>query len=132
MAVPETVRRIVRERAESRCEYCRMRERWEPFYRYHIEHIRARQRGGTDDAENLALACHHCNFLKGPNLTSIDPDGQTIVPLFHPRIDEWSEHFKMADGIIHGLTAKGRTTGFLLELNAAHRIELRVGNLHDW
>jgi hypothetical protein len=35
--------------------------------------------------ENLAWACHRCNYYKGPNLTSIDRETQAIVPLFNPR-----------------------------------------------
>ena len=132
MAVPESVRRAVRQRAESRCEYCRMRESWEDSNRYHVEHIRARQHEGSDDAENLALACHHCNLLKGPNLTSVDPDRCDVVKLFHPRTDTWDEHFKLDDGIIVGLTATGRTTVFLLDMNESHRVELRVGYLDEW
>jgi hypothetical protein len=30
-------------------------------------------RGGSDDPDNLALACHHCNLHKGPNLAGVDP-----------------------------------------------------------
>jgi hypothetical protein len=40
---------------------------------HQIEHIVARQHGGSDDIENLALACHRCNLHKGPNLGGIDP-----------------------------------------------------------
>ena len=32
-----------------------------PFFAYHVGHIVARQHGGTDESENLALACYHCN-----------------------------------------------------------------------
>jgi 5-methylcytosine-specific restriction endonuclease McrA len=30
-----------------------------------VEHIVPRRRGGTDDADNLALACARCNYQKG-------------------------------------------------------------------
>lgn len=33
-----------------------------------IEHIEPRHHGGTDDVENLALACSRCNTLKGKRL----------------------------------------------------------------
>ncbi|MBL9117488.1 MAG: HNH endonuclease [Verrucomicrobiaceae bacterium] len=109
-----------------------MRHRWEPFQSYHVEHIVAQQHRGTSTLENLALACRHCNLLKGPNLTSTDPDGDAVVRLFHPRTQLWHEHFSMDDGRITALTSVGRTTMFLLEMNAPHRLELRQENLWDW
>ncbi len=52
-----TVRRLVRERAGSCCEYCRTRQSDEPFITYQTEHVIAIQHGGSDDESNLALAC---------------------------------------------------------------------------
>ena len=40
----------------------------------HVEHIVPRMHGGSDDLENLALACIDCNLHKGSNLTGIDPE----------------------------------------------------------
>ena len=31
---------------------------------------------------NLAVACHHCNLYKGPNLTGIDPSTRKVVRIF--------------------------------------------------
>lgn len=128
MPTPESIRRMVKERAAGRCEYCQMLQIWEPFHAYHVEHIVARQHRGTDDIDNLALACHHCNLFKGPNLTSRDPDGDGVVELFHPRRDCWEENFRLDSGNIIGLTAVGRTTVFLLEMNADQRVDLRLIN----
>ena len=105
-----------------------MEEPWEPFFTYHVEHIRALQHGGTDDESNLALACHHCNLIKGPNLASIDPDSGLLSPLFHPRMQTWKDHFKYEEGRILGITAAGRTSVFLMQMNASHRVELRQEN----
>lgn len=132
MSLPATVRQAVRERAADRCEYCRMRQEWEPFYPYHIEHVVAQQHRGSDDLDNLALACRNCNLLKGPNLTGLDPDGDHLVRLFHPRSQHWHEHFRMEQGFVIGQTDVGRTTAFLLEMNSPHRLELRMVNLADW
>jgi len=71
---------------------------------FQIEHIVARSHGGSDEAENLALACRHCNLHKGPNLSGIDPESSEITRLFHPRRDEWHDHFDTRDGFVHGLT----------------------------
>jgi hypothetical protein len=122
----DAVREMVRERAAMRCEYCRIPEIALPWARFHVEHIRARQHGGTDDPENLALACRRCNLLKGPNLSSVDPESNVITRLFHPRLDSWREHFALIDHRIVGLTDVGRATVALLEMNDPDRVQLRV------
>jgi HNH endonuclease len=81
----ERLRQTVRERADHRCEYCYLPQNAEPFFAYHVEHIVARQHGGTDDNENLALACYHGNAHKGPNLSGLDPETGALVRLFHPK-----------------------------------------------
>lgn len=120
------LRQLVRERADGRCDYCRLRQGQEPLP-LHVEHIVPKQHGGTDVAENLALACHHCNLHKGTNLAGLDPQTQQLPRLFHPRLDDWSEHFENQAGEIIGLTAAGRTTVRLLRINEHGRRELRPG-----
>lgn len=129
MSLSAAMKRAVRERAGHRCEYCRMRQAWESYQPYHVEHVIAQQHRGQDVLDNLAYACHHCNWNKGPNLTSIDPDGDQVVSLFHPRHQAREEHFRMENGRVIGATEVGRTTTFLLEMNAPHRVELRLANL---
>jgi 5-methylcytosine-specific restriction endonuclease McrA len=86
----ERLRRFVRERAFDHCEYCGLPQTAEPFFAFHIEHIVARQHGGSDEPENnLALACYHCNARKGPNLSALDPESGTLTRLSHPRQDPW-------------------------------------------
>ena len=65
----QSLRQFVRDRAERRCEYCGISEECDLVLPFHVEHIRARKHGGGDEAENLALACHHCNLCKGSNLS---------------------------------------------------------------
>jgi hypothetical protein len=122
----ETVRQFVRERAELRCEYCRISQDALPWASFHVEHIRARQHGGSDDPSNLALACRRCNLRKGPNLAAIDPDTGKLTPLFNPRTDKWNNHFHLADHRIVGLTEVGRATVTLLDMNDADRVQIRV------
>ena len=107
---------FVRQRAEGRCEYCRFVETFARF-KFQVEHIVARQHGGTDSIDNLALACGFCNLHKGPNLSGIDPQTGTVVELFHPRCQVWSEHFKWDGPIIKGLSSHGRATVSVLLLN---------------
>lgn len=97
----------------------------DPFYRFHVEHIIPKQHGGSDDETNLALACHHCNLHKGPNLTGIDPQTRLITPLFHPRQQRREDHFELVGTAVRGLTAVGRTTVVVLAMNAPIRLELR-------
>lgn len=121
----EATGQLVRRRAGNRCEYCRVPQEATPFIPFHIEHIRARQHLGRDDPQNLALACDRCNAFKGPNLVSVDPETDEVVPLFNPRQDEWTEHFLTERGEITGLTPTGRATVRLLNMNAPRRVQLR-------
>ena len=117
-------RRFVRERAGERCEYCRLQQNNSELL-HHIEHVVARQHGGTDNVENLALACHRCNLYKGPNLSGVDPLTGRVENLFHPRHERWQEHFAFRGAHIQGLTPAGRATVEVLGLNDPRRLELR-------
>jgi hypothetical protein len=124
--IAQALRKLVRERAGNRCEYRHVAEEAEPFFTFHNEHIRLRQHAGSTDEANLALACHHCNLHKGPNLTAIDPDTNLVVALFNPRTQEWLEHFTLAGVTVVGRTATGRATVRLLKMNAPARLQLRA------
>ena len=117
-------RELVRLRAANRCEYCLLHQE-DCSLTHHIEHIVAKQHGGTHDYDNLALACHRCNLRKGPNLTGVDPSTRQVAPLFHPRRDRWADHFQSRGAVIEGITAVGRTTIHVLAMNDARRLELR-------
>jgi hypothetical protein len=92
---------------------------------HQIEHIVAKQHGGRDEIDNLALACRRCNLQKGPNLSGIDPVSCNAVPLFHPRRDRWVEHFQFRGASIEGLTPTGRATVYVLAMNDDRRLDLR-------
>jgi hypothetical protein len=93
---------------------------------FHVEHIIPRQHGGSDELDNLSLACDRRNLTKGPSLASFDIDTGTIVPLFHPRREAWDRHFVLVAAEIVGLTPSGRATVTLLQMNADHRRQLRA------
>jgi HNH endonuclease len=118
------LREFVQRRAENRCEYCRLPSASQ-LLPFHIEHIVAKQHGGTDNANNLAWACGRCNAFKGTNLSSIDPETGAIVALFHPRLDLWQSHFTIEEAEIIGLSPSGRATVRLLQMNSRRRVELR-------
>ncbi len=120
------LREFVRRRASDHCEYCTVAQSAAAFVRLQIEHVIARQHGGQTVASNLALACPHCNLHKGTNLTGLDPVTGELTRLFDPRVQRWSDHFARAGETIVGLTAVGRTTVRLLDMNAAEQSELRT------
>ncbi len=105
-------------------EYCLISEAVS-FAKHQIDHIIAEKHGGQTVEENLALSCTLCNKHKGSDLTSIDNETGAIVPLFNPRKDVWSEHFKIENGTFIGLTPNARATIRLLQINNSARIEER-------
>lgn len=119
------MRQLVRQRAQRRCEYCRLPEdadEW-PF---HVDHIVARVHGGNDAPENCCWSCTQCNLHKASNIASVDVETGLRVDLFHPRTDSWQDHFEVgADGRIRGRTACGRATARLLDMNGSPQLDLR-------
>src|SRR5262245_48839080 len=105
MAIDAALRRLVRQRAGNRCEYCGLGQDELPLIVFHVDHVISRQHGGGDDADNLCESCHWCNFNKGPNLATI-VDSQ-LVALFNPRTQIWAEHFVMRTDLVVGLTPTG-------------------------
>jgi hypothetical protein len=118
-------RKLVCDRAADRCEYCLLPQSALPIARFHLEHIIARQHGGSDAPENLALACHHCNLHKGPNLAGVDPQTGTVERLFDPRQNSWETHFERRGVLILGLTPSGRATVAVLDMNSEPQLDLR-------
>jgi hypothetical protein len=120
-----SVRRLVRLRAGQRCEYCQLHESDQPLLAFHIEHIIAKKHHGSDEPDNLAWACLECNLGKSSNLSGRDFLTGRVVALFNPRRQRWSRHFAWQGARLGGLTACGRATVDVLNINAPHRIELR-------
>lgn len=116
--VPDSTRNLVRQRAKHLCEYCHSPEYLSPD-RFTLDHINPRSLGGSNELENLALACHRCNQRHYNFTDGVDPDTQSTIRLFHPRQMDWAEHFIWTvDGIrIIGTTAIGRATCQRLDLN---------------
>jgi hypothetical protein len=114
----------VRRRAEGRCEYSRLTERYYPAP-FVIDHIIARQHGGATDADNLALACFRCNLYKGPNIAGIDPLLGELTPLFHPRRNSWTDHFEWAGAELVGRSPIGRVTIAVLAINHPDAVAVR-------
>jgi 5-methylcytosine-specific restriction endonuclease McrA len=62
--IPKKVQRRVRARARDRCGYCISSQKY-ILGLLEMEHIHPEALGGTDDEENLWLACRLCNGFKG-------------------------------------------------------------------
>lgn len=77
--------------------------------------------------DNLALACQGCNNRKYTSVEAIDPVSGQMVPLYHPRQDQWEEHFGWNEdfSLIVGLTATGRATIEKLQINREGVVNLR-------
>jgi hypothetical protein len=118
MPISDKTKRAVRERARYLCEYCHSSERLSAS-RFTIDHVTPRSLGGSDEPENLALACRRCNERRYNFVASIDPESQATVPLFNPRLQEWDEHFTWVEQgiLIEGRTPVGRATSVRLDLN---------------
>jgi len=121
----QLTREFVRRRADYRCEFCRVHETDDPLFPFHVEHVVPRQHRGKDSANNLALACHHDNLHKGPNLTGVDPKTRKLTRLFNPRRRRWARHFRWDGPILVGRTAVGRTTVYVLAMNLPVRVAIR-------
>src|SRR5260370_37612110 len=101
------LRRQVIERAGGCCEYCRMQlmDRLLPF---EIDHVIAEKHGGLTDINNLCVACYRCNSFKGSDIASADPITGKATFLFNPRLQQWSDHFRLNCAVIDALTAEGQ------------------------
>lgn len=122
--------RLIWRRAQRVCEYCLMPQDYDvlPFQ---IDHILALKHGGLTVARNLALACFFCNNRKGPNIAGRDPLTGRIVRLFHPRRDQWPQHFQWDGPRLVGITPIGRATIVVLEINLPNRIALRQSLIEE-
>lgn len=60
-------------------------------------------------------------------MEALDPATGDIVPLFHPRVQDWKEHFAWDDSglVMYGLTPAGRATVECLQLNREEVVNLR-------
>jgi hypothetical protein len=92
---------------------------------FHVEHIVPRSRGGDSSLGNLALACPGCNLRKSDRVEFTDPRTHQMSRLFHPRQDEWTEHFRWEIYRLEPLTAVARATIAALDLNRPRLLQIR-------
>jgi hypothetical protein len=110
--------RRIREAARHRCGYCLSPQRL-VMARLELEHLIPISKGGTNEESNLWLSCPLCNRYKADRLVARDPQSGEEVPLFNPRLEHWSDHFRWTEDALRivGLTPKGRATVAALHLD---------------
>jgi hypothetical protein len=120
------LRKTIVERAKGCCEYCQSQAKF-ATQTFSVEHIKPQSKGGKTTADNLALACQGCNNHKYNKTEIYDKSMDNIISLYHPRQQNWHEHFCWNDDftLIIGLTATGRVTIEALQLNRPGLINLR-------
>jgi hypothetical protein len=122
--IPVNLRRLVIERAGSRCEYCGLAQVGQEAT-FHIDHVIPVSADGQTAADNLALACVSCSLRKGARQMSTDPETKQEVELFNPRRHWWIEHFRWIDVHVVGLSSIGRATIDALRINRPLILEIR-------
>jgi hypothetical protein len=108
-------KKLVHSRAKGCCEYCQTSD-INIGQAMHVEHINPT---AGDHPDNLCLACPNCNLSKSTATQAPDPETDQEVDLFHPRRQEWDEHFEWTEEHtqIRGLTPSGRATADRLKMN---------------
>lgn len=126
MIISKKKRAEIEKRANDLCKYCRLPHKLSssPFV---IEHILPISKGGTDDLDNLALACSACNNSKYNKTEALDQTGKQKNLLYNPRKDIWKEHFAWNSDFsqIVGLSEKGKVTIETLKLNRERTVIIR-------
>ena len=114
----EALRQKIETTDKRRCSYCLTSEENSGIFMT-IDHIIPFSQGGQTSFENLCLACRSCNEYKGKNITAKDPITGDTCSLFHPRQQQWIDHFLWSvDGTkVEGLTSIGRATVIALRMN---------------
>jgi len=116
--ISEEVRSKVRLQAGNCCGYCRSSQKY-VLGLLEIDHLIPKAKGGTDNEENLWLACRLCNGYKGTQTHGRDPITGKRVKLFNPRKQQWKRHFQWSENGVEivGNSACGRATVIALQLN---------------
>ncbi|MEX2216675.1 MAG: HNH endonuclease signature motif containing protein [Phycisphaeraceae bacterium] len=119
------LRAMVVQRAGDRCEYCGLSQIGQEAT-FHIDHIVPSSSADDDSPQNLALACVSCSLRKGSRQHLVDPQTQALVPIFNPRHDLWSDHFRWNGPYLVGVTPVGRAVVDGLSLNRPLIVAIRA------
>lgn len=125
--IPQPLRTETETFFQRQCAYCRSPQAL-MYVTFEVDHIVPEKEGGLTVQDNLALSCPLCNGFKGARTHGHDPETERDVPLFHPRRQDWSRHFRWAEDrqTIVGRTRSGRATVQTLQLNNLNLFRLRT------
>lgn len=120
MAVSESIRQVVRQRARFACEYCGVTET-NVGGELTIDHYEPRSQGGVDELDNLLYCCAF-NVYKGDYWRQAG----SLQPLWHPRRESFATHFQvLASGVLQALTDDGQVALRVLRLNRPQLVRQR-------
>ena len=100
------------------CGYCQTREE-DVGSLLTVDHFEPQSRGGADNSTNWVYCCFACNFFKGAFW------GENATALLHPLRDNLPSHLQEENGVLRGLTARGRHHIERLHLNRAPLVAQR-------
>ena len=120
------LQRQIRTRWLDCCAYCLTAESLTATT-FEFEHIIPRSAGGETTLENLCLSCPSCNRYKTNRQQIVDRVTEQTIPLFHPQLQVWKEHFNWNDDAseIVGITDVGRATIDTLKMNRPQLVRVR-------
>ncbi len=125
MAITQTQRQEISDRANHQCEYCLLHED-HGAKKHEPDHIIPKKHGGKDSFDNLAWAYFQCNRYKGSEVAAFEQETGELTPLFNPRQHTWENHFLIEEGYIRAKTVIGRVTELVLQLNRPGRVQVRA------
>jgi hypothetical protein len=117
----------VRKASKNCCGYCLLPQEI-LMGKLEIEHILPVSQDGTDDLENLCLACRECNSYKSSKVFGFDFESKRKIKLFNPQTQNWKRHFTFSENktIIIGKTACGRATIEAIKMNNEQAVKARM------
>ena len=124
--IPVELRQQIHALDQHCCAYCQSAEALLGVT-FEIEHIIPISLGGVTALSNLCLNCPSCNRYKSNRLRAHDAETDADAALFHPRQQEWRDHFVWIDEAtrVKGLTQTGRATLTALQINRPVMVQLR-------
>jgi HNH endonuclease len=128
------LQREIRARFTNCCAYCLTAELLTATT-FEFDHILPRSLGGETALGNLCLACPSCNRYKADRQNIVVSEDSALenpvtvrsVPLFHPQLQVWNEHFSWNEDAseIISITDIGRVTINTLKMNRPQLVRVR-------
>ena len=122
----QKIEKEIRKASKNCCAYCLLPQDI-LIGKLEVEHILPISQGGTDNLENLCLACRECNSHKSYKVSALDKETKRKVKLFNPNTQNWKRHFTFNEDKtkIIGKTACGRVTVRELKINSEQAVNAR-------